>query len=153
VRIFGPPKTFALLLGASLLLPVLPAAAQKLSNEQKTIHLLQRTTFGVRPEDVSAVLKLGREKWLDRQLNPGKIDDKAVATRLEKFPVLGADMGDMVSDFQQAQMQRRELQRQREMGADSAMAVRRPRQTRRRPPRAGRGEVTRSVYSSASSKR
>jgi uncharacterized protein (DUF1800 family) len=139
------------MLGVSLLLPALPSAAQSLTEEQRTVHLLQRTTFGVRPEDVSAVLKEGRVKWLDRQLNPGKIDDSAVATRLEKFPTISADMGDMLSAFQQAQQQRKEMQREQQMNGDSALRIRRP-----RPPgqsaQAIAGELiaaklTRSVYS------
>ena len=148
---FGGRAARALLLGVSLLLPALPSVAQSLTEEQRTVHLLQRTTFGVRPEDVSAVLKEGRVKWLDRQLNPGKIDDSAVATRLEKFPTISADMGDMLSAFQQAQQQRKELQREQQMNGDSALRIRRPRSPGQSP-QAIAGELiaaklTRSVYS------
>ncbi len=134
-----------------LLLPALPGAGQTVTDEQKTTHLLQRTTFGVRPEDVSAVLKQGRDTWLDQQLNPGKIDDSALATRLDKFAVLKADMGDMVTAFQQVRQQRKELERERTMSGDSVTMV-------RRPPRPGlnpqaalaelvAAKLTRSVYS------
>jgi uncharacterized protein (DUF1800 family) len=101
--------------------------------------------------DVTAALKLGREKWLDRQLEPGKIDDAAVATRLEKFPTTKADMGDMVSSFQRSQQERRAMLREQQMNGDSAMRIRRPREPGQSP-QAIAGELvaaklTRSVYS------
>ena len=59
------------------------AASKNLSAEQKTIHLLDRITFGARPGDVERVTKLGWEKFLDEQLHPERISDTAVEQKLK----------------------------------------------------------------------
>ncbi|MBL8190637.1 MAG: DUF1800 family protein, partial [Acidobacteria bacterium] len=58
-------------------------AAKNLSAEQKTIHLLDRITFGTRPGDVERVMKLGWEKFLDEQLHPERISDTVVEEKLK----------------------------------------------------------------------
>ncbi|MGH9800843.1 MAG: DUF1800 domain-containing protein [Blastocatellia bacterium] len=59
------------------------AASKPLSAEQKTIHLIDRITFGARPGDVERVMKLGWEKFLDEQLHPGRIADAAIEQKLK----------------------------------------------------------------------
>lgn len=59
------------------------AASKNLSAEQKTIHFLDRITFGARPGDVERVKKLGWEKFLDEQLHPERISDTAVEQKLK----------------------------------------------------------------------
>ena len=107
IRVIGLSALALVFMGAAPQQPGQPSAERA-----KTVHLLQRTTFGVRPADIEAVTKLGRSKWLDQQLHPEKIDDKALAQRLEKFPTLAADMSEMVQRFQQAQQERRQFARQ-----------------------------------------
>ena len=51
------------------------AAAQKLTEEQRIVHVLNRLAFGVRPGDVERVRKMGLEAYIEQQLNPSKIDD------------------------------------------------------------------------------
>ena len=62
------------------------AAIPSRADTLAAIHLLQRATFGARPADVAAVLTVGPETWLDRQLHPETIDDSALEARLELFP-------------------------------------------------------------------
>ncbi len=64
------------------------ASGQGLDTEAaRVVHLLQRATFGARPEDVERVMDMGRDEWLDWQLDPGAIDDEALQTRIaERFP-------------------------------------------------------------------
>lgn len=52
----------------------------------RIIHLLQRATYGVRPGDVEAALSIGRDAWLERQLQPERLDESALAVRLAAFP-------------------------------------------------------------------
>jgi uncharacterized protein (DUF1800 family) len=52
----------------------------------RALHLLRRATFGARREDVAAVLRMGRDAWLERQLHPERIDDGALERRLAAFP-------------------------------------------------------------------
>ncbi|MFN0110031.1 MAG: DUF1800 domain-containing protein [Blastocatellia bacterium] len=56
---------------------------KNLSAEQKTIHLLDRITFGARPGDLERVTKLGWEKLLDEQLHPERIADAAIEQKLK----------------------------------------------------------------------
>ena len=59
-----------------------------LSEDEATMHALNRLGFGPRPGDVERVKKMGLEKWIDAQLNPDSIDDKQMAARLEDYPAL-----------------------------------------------------------------
>ena len=63
----------------------LPASAKSLSAEQKTIHLLDRITFGARPGDIERVMKIGWEKYLDEQLHPERISDIALDQKLKSI--------------------------------------------------------------------
>jgi hypothetical protein len=53
-----------------------------LSGTERAIHLLSRTTYGVRPQDVEMVLTLGEQAWLDWQLQPDGIADEVAEARL-----------------------------------------------------------------------
>ncbi|HSL69392.1 MAG TPA: DUF1800 family protein, partial [Longimicrobiales bacterium] len=128
-----------------------PAAAQNLTEQDKTIHLLQRATFGVRPEDVTTVMTQGRERWLDQQLRPDRIDDRPTAARLEQYESLKSNMGDMIAQFQAAQLQRRTDAQARQMADTTMQPVRRVRALGL-PPQAILAELviaklTRAVYS------
>lgn len=53
----------------------------------QAVHLLERATFGPRPQDIDEVVRLGVDAWLDRQLHPEGIDDAAVESLVaERFP-------------------------------------------------------------------
>lgn len=49
-------------------------------------HALNRLTFGPRPGDVEAVERIGLAAWIERQLDPSRIDDSALQTRLPAQP-------------------------------------------------------------------
>lgn len=55
----------------------------KLTEEQKVLHLLDRSTFGARPGDLERVMKLGWEKYLDAQIHPEHISDSIVEEKLK----------------------------------------------------------------------
>ncbi len=59
---------------------------QKLSAEQKAIHLLNRITFGPRPGEVEYVMKAGWEKFLDEQLHPERIPDQLAEQKVQVLP-------------------------------------------------------------------
>ncbi len=63
----------------------LPASTKSLSAEQKTVHLLDRITFGARPGDIERVMKTGWEKYLDEQLHPDRISDIALDQKLKNI--------------------------------------------------------------------
>jgi len=67
------------------------------------LHLLRRSTYGPTPTLLEAIRKQGRKAWLDRQLNPGGIDD-SYCDRLiaQRFPGMKWDISearDHLEDF------------------------------------------------------
>lgn len=58
-------------------------AAKPLTEEQKVLHLLERTSFGARPGDVERVRKMGWRRYLDEQLHPERINDEVVEAKLK----------------------------------------------------------------------
>jgi uncharacterized protein (DUF1800 family) len=74
------------------LLPAVAPAAKgrivRLTEEQKSLHLVNRITFGVRPGDVERLKQMGIEKYLDQQLHPETIDDSDLERRLAVLPTL-----------------------------------------------------------------
>src|SRR5579872_1650291 len=73
------------LLIPALLIPALVVGAgksnlsrlfdQNLPKEKRTLHALNRLTFGPRPGDLEAVRKMGVKKWIDLQLHPALIPE------------------------------------------------------------------------------
>ena len=62
--------------------------AGQLTGDAKTLHALNRLTFGPRPGDVAAVSAEGLNAWFEQQLNPAKINDSALEARLANFPAM-----------------------------------------------------------------
>jgi hypothetical protein len=79
----------------------LPGSVQKtpLTHQQKTLHALNRLTFGPRPGDEQAVNKMGMEVWFKRQLHPENIDDSAFEARLDQFPALKLSQEELMSRY------------------------------------------------------
>ena len=76
----------ASLAAASCLPPRPGTSSPRLSERDKVIHLLSRATFGVRSADVDDMMRVGREEWLEQQLQPERIEDAALETRIASRP-------------------------------------------------------------------
>ena len=69
-------KSIALILVLAVMAAQSIATAQKrsktqrLTEEQRIVHVLNRLGFGVRPGDVERVKALGLENYINHQLNP-----------------------------------------------------------------------------------
>jgi uncharacterized protein (DUF1800 family) len=87
------------------------AVAQKLSEEQRIVHVLNRLGFGVRPGDVDRVRKIGLEAYIEQQLNPGKLDDSVVEAKLKNMPTLQMSNGELLAKYPQPGQLLRRLQR------------------------------------------
>jgi uncharacterized protein (DUF1800 family) len=55
---------------------------------RRILHVLNRLAFGPRPGDVERVRAIGLEAWIDRQLNPETIDDRATERMLAELTSL-----------------------------------------------------------------
>jgi uncharacterized protein (DUF1800 family) len=56
------------------------------------LHLLRRATFGPTPQDVADVKQLGIDAWIDRQLNPGTVDDPGGDAVNRLYPYLAMNI-------------------------------------------------------------
>jgi len=65
-----------------------PRGGPPLANDRRILHVLNRLAFGPRPGDVERVRAVGLEAWIDRQLHPETIDDRATERALADLPSL-----------------------------------------------------------------
>ena len=75
-----------------------------LTQQERTLHALNRFTFGPRPGDPAAVSRIGLDRWFEQQLNPQSIDDSALDARLSIFPAMRLSQPQLVSRFPSNQL-------------------------------------------------
>src|SRR5439155_11419900 len=91
--------------------PVKRAIDKKpLTEEQKILHVLNRLGFGPRAGDVERVKKQGLKSYIEEQLNPEKIADKAVETKAAVFESLSLGGPEIATMERTVQMSNRQLQ-------------------------------------------
>jgi uncharacterized protein (DUF1800 family) len=90
------------------------------NERRRARHALNRLTFGPRPGDVPAVLSMGVDKWIDLQLHPDKINDKALETRLAPFRTLRMDVHEILDNFPDQRRAREVMEGKRSMPSDPA---------------------------------
>jgi uncharacterized protein (DUF1800 family) len=95
----------------------------ELSADQAILHALNRLAYGPRPGDVERVRQIGLAKWIDQQLNPSSIDDKAVEARLEAYPTLRMASANLIAQYprpKQAEKQAAKMAEQHRSDAATA---------------------------------
>jgi uncharacterized protein (DUF1800 family) len=87
---FVQPEMRRVLASAAVLLLLTAATPtdSKLTERQRAMHVLNRLAFGPRPGDVDRLMKDGVDFWIDQQLHPDAIPDRAVEARLRQYPTL-----------------------------------------------------------------
>ncbi len=73
----------------------------ELDADEAIFHALNRLAYGPRPGDVERVRQMGLAKWIDQQLNPNSIDDKALEARLEGYPTLRMSTANLIAQYPQ----------------------------------------------------
>src|SRR5581483_11622635 len=86
------------------------------------VHVLNRTGFGARPEDVARVRRIGVARYVEEQLHPDRIDDRAVISRLAGFQTLELNSRKLAEEFEQPLLEARRDQKQNAGAAGSANA-------------------------------
>src|SRR5262249_51168652 len=82
------PKTLALLAACTAILAAQTPQTdysrfqQGITNDQQTLHALNRLTFGPRRGDVEAVKEMGLKQWIDLQLHPERISESEALMKL-----------------------------------------------------------------------
>src|SRR6185436_3734014 len=70
-------------------------------------HLLERTSFGVRPGDVERVQAMGLDRYLDEQLHPERLSDTGVDARLAGLTTIGLSSRRIAEEFEMPAIQAR----------------------------------------------
>ena len=68
-----------------------PQARPATLDDATIVHVLDRTSFGGRPEDVARVRALGLDRYLEEQLHPERVPDAKLRARLAAFETLTLD--------------------------------------------------------------
>ena len=91
-RLLLPVVAFLFLAGAT-------STDTNLTERQRALHVLNRLAFGPRPGDVDRVLSEGVDRWIDQQLHPEAIPDRAVDARLREYGTLRMSNAEIVQTF------------------------------------------------------
>jgi uncharacterized protein (DUF1800 family) len=86
----------ALLAGA--LAPAAPAAAPP-ADDAAIVHALTRLGFGPRPGDVERVRAMGLPAWIERQLEPRRLDDRAAERALAPLRTLSMPLAELRREY------------------------------------------------------
>jgi uncharacterized protein (DUF1800 family) len=73
----------------------------ELSADEAILHALNRLAYGPRPGDVERIRQMGLAKWIDQQLNPLSIDDRAAEARLGNYPTLSMSSAKLIAEYPQ----------------------------------------------------
>jgi uncharacterized protein (DUF1800 family) len=88
------------LLAAVTLTAAKPTSAVPARPNDKTIlHVLNRAGFGARPGDVERVRQIGLAAYIEQQLNPQRVADTSMASRLAGLPSIGKSTRDLVDEY------------------------------------------------------
>src|SRR5262245_16177165 len=98
----------------------------ELSADEAVLHALNRLAYGPRPGDMERVKQLGLAKWIDRQLNPNAIDDKALEARLGNLPTLGMSTTTLIADYPQPKQAAKQAAQSRASAESAAEPVQVP---------------------------
>jgi uncharacterized protein (DUF1800 family) len=82
-----------------LLLTAATTTDSRLTQRQRAMHVLNRLAFGPRPGDVDRIMKEGLDAWIDRQLHPETIPDRAIEARLQQYTTLQMTDGQIMQKF------------------------------------------------------
>ncbi|HEX8766312.1 MAG TPA: DUF1800 family protein, partial [Candidatus Acidoferrum sp.] len=101
----------------------------ELSADEAILHALNRLAYGPRPGEIERVKQMGLAKWIERQLNPNSIDDKAMEARLQDYPTLRMSTAKLIAEYpqpkpaeKQAEKRAQAQERQEQRRADASAA-------------------------------
>src|SRR6266576_2685044 len=73
----------------------------ELGPDEAILHALNRLAYGPRPGDVERVRQMGLAKWIEQQLNPNSVDDRALDARLADYPTLRMSTAKLIDEYPQ----------------------------------------------------
>ncbi len=97
-----------------------PWAAREQTADEQVQQALNRLAFGARPGDVARVRALGVDRWIERQLSPDRIDNRATERVVASYDGLRVPTTDIVAAYVEGQQALRQAQRRSAERGDSA---------------------------------
>ena len=101
----------ALLAGTFALGASAQQKAQRLSEEQRVLHVLNRLGFGARPGDVERVRAMGLERYIEQQLRPDGIQDAVAESKVQSLEALKMTTPELYAKYPQPGQLLRRLER------------------------------------------
>jgi uncharacterized protein (DUF1800 family) len=92
-------KKTVILITSLALLTGFTGSDARLTQRQRALHALNRLAFGARPGDVDRVMKDGVDVWIERQLHPELIPDRAIGARLATYATLQMSSSEITRKF------------------------------------------------------
>ena len=90
---------------AAALVAVTATVASAETNRATVTHVLQRLTYGPRPGDIERVEAMGVNAWLERQLDPARIDDTATERALAPLRTLTLSIAELHDQYPRRDVQ------------------------------------------------
>jgi uncharacterized protein (DUF1800 family) len=85
--------------------PAKSSATQQLSADEQILHVLNRLTFGARPDDVELVRQIGVAKFIDQQLHPEQIAENPILlAKIVPLDTLGLSVRELNEKYPSNQM-------------------------------------------------
>jgi uncharacterized protein (DUF1800 family) len=97
----------------------------ELSADEAILHALNRLAYGPRPGDIERVRQMGLAKWIEQQLNPNSIDDKAMEARLQEYPTLRMSTAKLIEEYPQPKQQEKLAEKRAQLQAQAQQEQRR----------------------------
>jgi uncharacterized protein (DUF1800 family) len=73
----------------------------ELTADEAILHALNRLGYGPHPEDLERIKRTGLENWIERQLHPEKIDERALQSRLAGLPAVNLNPQALLAQYPQ----------------------------------------------------
>ena len=79
--------------------------------DQQVNQVLSRLTFGPRPGDVQKVRAMGVDRWIEQQLQPKQVDDRAAEMYLARFTTMASSASQLIQEFPRPQQAQQQIRR------------------------------------------
>lgn len=120
-RVIAPAVVLGALAVVSAWAAAGPVSAAPANADTATIvHVLNRLGYGPRPGDVDRVRAQGLAAWIDAQLRPDRIDDRAADARLAGFRTLAMTSREIAQEYLAPLIERRRQRRREAAGGQEA---------------------------------
>ncbi len=97
------------------------ASAGQMTEEQSTLHVLNRLGYGARPGDIERVKAMGVQKYIELQLNPATISDTLADNKVKGLSVLSMSTAQLYEKYPQPGQILRQLQRRGDLPSNAGV--------------------------------